>query len=316
MKNGDLTRNQDIKSWSRMAASLCYSLLLCLLEIGCQTAKPYADRPSDASKSSDATRTYSPPVTSPVHSPVRVTAIGEVIGFNTVVVKSRVDGPIVQVAFREGQNVKQGDLLAVIDPEMYRVALNEALASRDKDSTQLNQAKTTFARAKALFADGIIAQQEFDDKEASLHQLEAAVHADQATVDRASLELGFVKILAPIEGRVGFKTVDVGNIVHADDPGGIVTITQIRPIAIVFSVPPYRLNEILQSMKHGRVRVEAFSEDGKNLLGRGEVLSTDTAIDSTTGTAKIKALFSNTAQLLWPNEFVQINFELNDGESH
>jgi multidrug efflux system membrane fusion protein len=308
MMDADLIRGRSIRNGrSRRKMLLCFLLLVCLAETGCRTAEP------TAAKDSNAVRTDNPPAVAGSRSPLQLTAIGEVVGYNTVIVKSRVDGPVVQIAFQEGQTVKQGDLLAVIDPDTYRVALNEAQASRDKDSAELNQDKATFARAKALYAEGIIAKQEFEKQEAAFHQMEGTVNADQAAVDRASLELSYTRILAPLEGRVGFKTVDAGNVVHPNDPGGIVTITQIRPIAVVFSVPPDRLNQILKSKQQHSVSVEAFSVDGKSSLGNGEVLTADTDIDSATGAAKIKALFPNTEQLLWPNEFVQIRLQLDAG---
>lgn len=274
-----------------------------LSSVGCKTVEPVGAKSADARVGSTLSSV-------PLHIASPLVAIGQVSGYNTVVVKSRVDGPLLQIAFREGQSVAEGDLLAVVDPTTFRIALDEASATRDKDVAELDEAKATFLRTKALFEAGIIARQDFEKQEATFHQMEGAVRADQAAVDRASLDMSCTKILAPVSGRVGFKMVDVGNIVHASDSAGIVTITQVQPIVVVFSVPPDRLNEIVKYMHRQTVHIEAFNADGKSSLGKGEVLAVDPVIDSSTGSAKLKAVFPNVDQLLWPNEFVQVELRL------
>ena len=244
-----------------------------------------------------------------------LTSIGEVVGYNTVVVRTRVDGPLVQVTFLEGQTVKQGDLLAIIDPDTYRVALEEAVASRDKDYAALHGADASYRREQALYTEGIIAKQDLEKQEATFRQLEATVRADDAAVARAALDLRYTKITAPIEGRAGFRSVDVGNTVHSGDPSGIVTITQVSPILVIFSVPPQHLNQVLNLMQRHIVLVEILSEDGAIMLDHGELLTVDTAIDSSTGSARFKVRVPNSEHKMWPNEFVRVKLRLPSQDS-
>jgi membrane fusion protein, multidrug efflux system len=287
-----------------MPGRACSIIGACLLVTGCKGGLPR----------NPAVLVKSPPITplesGQLHSSAKVTAIGEVIAFKTVTVRSRVDGPIIQIHFQEGEEVKKGALLAVIDQDVYRTMLNEALATRDKDLTELNHAQVAYNREKILFQEGIIAKQEFENHEETFHQLEASVRADQSAVNRASLELDYTNITAPIDGRLGFKGVDVGSVVHPGDSSGIVTISQLRPIEVIFSVPPDQLNEMLRLARQKTVRVEVFSEDDKHILDVGQVLTADNAIDSTTELARIKAIFPNSQQLLWPNEFVHVTVQM------
>jgi membrane fusion protein, multidrug efflux system len=302
---GNQVIHKAIPPRDRRDALLSIVLLVCLPNTACRVDTPAVAKSTAAPLANRAIIDVKAP-------PPQLTTVGQVVGFNTVVVKSRVDGPIVRIDFQEGQNVRRGDVLAVVDPAPYRVALNEAVASLAKDSAQLSQSKAMFARDTALFSEGVIARQELDKQEAEFHQLEGVMGVDQAAVDHATLEFNYTKIIAPLDGRVGFRTIDVGNIVHPSDSGGIVTITQLQPISVVFSASPSRLNQILQSIRKHPIHVDAFSEDGKALLGHGEVLTSDTSIDPVTGTAKIKARFTNKEQLLWPNEFVQVEVRLDD----
>lgn len=289
------------------AVVLLVSLMLLVTSClsGCEGAAPSASNGSDSvlvKRSAASTSARS------------LTAIGEVQGLNTVSVKSRVDGPIVQITFREGENIRKGDLLAVIDPATYQVALNQATALRDRDAATFNEVEASLARYKALFEEGIIAKQDFEKQEADFYQQQSSLRADQSAVDRAVLDLTYTRIVAPIGGRLGFKSVGIGNIVHPNDPNGIITITQIQPIAIVFSVSPDYLNLIVNGLHNHSVSIEAFDEKSKTFLGRGAILAIDPSIDSSTGSAKIKAVFQNTDNLLWPNEFVQIRIALDGKE--
>jgi multidrug efflux system membrane fusion protein len=237
--------------------------------------------------------------------PVYLTGLGSVTAYNTVSLKSRVDGQIVQINFKEGQHVNQGELLIVIDPRPFQVALSQAQAQLFKDQASLRDAKLNYERFKGLLQDsGSMSQQQVDTQQATVDQLEGTVRTDQAQVDNAKLNLVYTRITAPVSGRIGLRLVDIGNMVHAADTNPMLVITQLQPIAVIFTLPEDNLPAVAQHMQHGTLAVEAYSRDDQTKLATGTLLTIDNQIDQTTGTGKLKAIFDNKDNALWPNQFV------------
>ena len=238
--------------------------------------------------------------------PVYLTGLGTITASNTVTIKSRVDGQVVEIAFREGQEVRQGDLLLVIDPRPFEVALRQAKANLNRDEARLSDERRTLQRSEDLSAQGILAQQQLDTQRSLVHQIEAAGRADQAQIDNAQLQLAYCRITAPVNGRVGLRLVDIGNMVRASDQGGLLVLTQVEPMAVIFTLPEDSLQMVMKHMKAGSLPVEAWSRDDRTKLATGSLLTIDNQIDATTGTARLKALFDNRDRALWPNQFVNV----------
>ena len=242
--------------------------------------------------------------------PVYLTGLGSVLAFNTVALKTRIDGQITQVNFQEGQDVSAGELLIQIDPRPYEVALATAQANLQRDEAQLQYAKVQYERQKALYASGVIAKQDLDTQQASLGQYEGTIAADKAAIDNAKLNLLYTRITSPINGRIGLRQVDIGNYVQAASATPMVIITQLHPIAIVFTLPEDQLQAVRQRMKQGTLVVDVYSRDDQTKLSAGKLLTIDNQIDQTTGTAKLKAVFENPESTLWPNQFVNVHLLL------
>ena len=242
--------------------------------------------------------------------PVYLTGLGSVQAFNTVSLKTRIDGQITQVNFQEGQDVKLGELLIQIDPRPYEVALATAQANLQRDEAQLNNAKVQYERQKALYAGGVIAKQDLDTQQASFGQYEGTIAADKAAIDSAKLNLVYTRITSPINGRIGLRQVDIGNYVQASSTTPMVVITQLHPISIVFTLPEDQLQAVRQRMKQGTLEVDVYSRDDQTKLSTGKLLTIDNQIDPTTGTARFKAVFENPDNNLWPNQFVNVHLLL------
>src|SRR5580704_16838070 len=242
--------------------------------------------------------------------PVYLVGLGSVTAFYTANIKSRVDGQIMRVNFQEGQIVKEGDLLIVIDPRPYQVQLEQMQAQLFKDQATLRDARLNLQRYTTLIRSGSIAQQQVDTQQSLVDQLDGQVRTDQAQIDNAKLQLVYCNITAPFTGRVGLRQVDPGNIVHAADTNPMLILTQLQPIGVLFTLPEDQLPTVSQHMKSSTLLVEAYSRDDQTKLATGKLQTIDNQIDQTTGTAKLKAVFDNKDNQLWPNQFVNANLLL------
>lgn len=264
-----------------------------------------------------------PPAGMTPSTPVRVEAarkqdldiylrgLGTVTAFNTVTVRSRVQGELLEVLFKEGEQVKAGTLLALIDPRPYEVALNQAIGTRQQNESQYENAKRDLQRYQTLRKQDSIAPQMLDTQAALVRKFEGQIKSDQAAVDNARLQLSYTRITAPISGTLGLRRVDAGNLINANDPLGIVVMTQTQPIAVVFTLPENDLPAVRQPLQNGEtLEVEAYDRADIKRLASGSLMSIDNQIDITTGTVKLKAEFKNETDALFPNQFVNVRMKV------
>jgi len=242
--------------------------------------------------------------------PVYLDGLGTVQAFNTATVKTRVDGEIQRVSFIEGQSVHPGDVLVQIDPRPFQAQYDQVVAKKAQDEAQLANAKLDLGRYQKLLNTNAASRQQADTQRALVAQLAATVRADQGAIDAAKVQLDYTTITAPFDGITGIRQVDTGNIVHATDANGIVVVTQLQPISIIFTLPEDELLPISTAMQAGQVMVAAMSRDGKTEFDRGTVLLIDNEIDQTTGTIRLKATFPNPRRMLWPGQFVNVRLLL------
>ena len=300
---------KDVRSVRISCAAIVIILAaVCAISSGCTSADSKQQKAQAAGPPRAVSVAVAPVMKQDV--PVYLSGLGSVTAFNTANIKSRVDGQIMKVNFREGQEVREGDLLILIDSRPYEVQVEQLQAALFRDQAQLRDARLNLERYTSLIPSGSIAQQQVDTQKALVDQLDGTVRNDQGQIDAAKLNIVYCHIMAPFNGRVGLRQVDPGNIVHAADTNPMLILTQLQPIAVIFTLPEDVLPRVAQQMAHGTLEVDALSRDDQTKLGTGKLLTIDNQIDPTTGTAKLKAVFDNRDNQLWPNQFVNANLLL------
>jgi membrane fusion protein, multidrug efflux system len=242
--------------------------------------------------------------------PIYATGIGSVQAYQSVLIRARVDGTLTQFPVREGQEVKQGNLIAVIDPRPYQAALDQATAKKAQDEALLANARLDLTRFQSLSTQDFASRQQVDTQQALVNQLVGAVAGDSAAIEAAQLNVGYCFIMSPVDGRVGLRQVDPGNLIHATDTTGIVTITQIHPISATFTLPQQELPRVQADMANGAAPVLAYDSDDRTELGEGTLLTPDNMIDPSTGTIRLKATFPNKDGKLWPGQFINAHLQI------
>ncbi len=232
--------------------------------------------------------------------------IGYVQAYNTTVVRSQIQGQLTEIAFREGQAVHRGDMLAQIDPRPYQAQLDQATANRDRDKAHLANAQANLDRYLPLLAKGYATPQQVDGQKAKVAQLAAAVKSDEAVIENAKVQLDYTRLTAPIDGVTGIRQIDIGNVIHPTDANGLVVVTQVQPISVIFTLPEADLPQIQEEMAKGPLAALAYSEDNRLELDRGTLDLVDNQIIQTSGSVRLKATFANLAHRLWPGELVNI----------
>jgi multidrug efflux system membrane fusion protein len=265
-------------------------------------------QPSDAGASNAAARPIPVTIadTQTQDVPIFVSAPGTVQAWNSVAVRSQIDGKLTTVNFEEGQDVRQGDVLAEIDPRALKATLDQAIAKKSQDEAQLTSARRDLARSQALLPRQAVPQQTVDQQQATVDQLKAAISADEAAIEAAQVQLSYASIMAPMDGRVGLRQLDPGNIIHASDPTPLTVLTLIRPAAVTFNIPQSSLFEVREALLHGPVATTVLDQDDRQQLAQGELRSLDNQVDQSTSTVRLKARFANDDERLWPGEFVRI----------
>ncbi|MBR0665413.1 efflux RND transporter periplasmic adaptor subunit [Roseomonas hellenica] len=272
----------------------------------------------DIREPAEAQRGPQPPAAVPVQIatvgaadvPMLLDGLGTVQAYNTVTVRARVDGELQQVLFTEGQVVHAGDVLARIDPRPYQAALDQAVARKAQDEAQLANAQRDLQRYMQLASGDAVSRQQRDTQHSLVEQFQAAIAGDQAQIDNARTQLGYATITSPIDGVTGIRLLDQGNIVHATDTGGLVVITQVQPIAVIFSLPAARLPEIRRAMAAGSLAVTALDGQSGAVLAEGELALVDNRIDQATGSVRLKAVFPNADNALWPGQYVDARLQV------
>jgi membrane fusion protein, multidrug efflux system len=270
-----------------------------VLFAGCRPAQPAAPNPADrvvpVSAASVAVRDV----------PIYLDGLGNVSAFKTVTIRPQVDGRLDRVYFREGQAVRTGEVLAQIDPRPFEIQLKQAEGALARDTAQLHDNRTNLERYTNLREQKLVAQQQVDDQKAAVGQYQGAVQIDEAQIASAKLNLEYARITSPIDGVTGVRQVDPGNLVHATDTGGIVIITQVDPIAVLFTLPQDDLHRVAIELQKGALKVESWSRDGLTKLGDGTLALIDNQINQATASMRLKAVFTNPKHVLWPNQFVK-----------